>query len=92
MNKINPFLRHRGALLAALLIVLGGTLGLLTPVDEAQSAICAFRPIIRTYYSDATHTTAVGQRGNDCSCNGVFWGVTSAYVQSETLCCSVNSC
>jgi hypothetical protein len=92
MNKVNMFLRHRGALLAVLLIVLGSALGLLTPVDEAQSAICAFRPVIRTYYSDATYTTAVGQRGNDCSCNGVFWGVTSAYVQSQTLCCSVNSC
>lgn len=92
MRKIRVFLKSRALLLAALLGVLGGSFGLLAPAKVAHSAICAFRPTIRTYYSDATHTTVVGQRGNDCSCNGVFWGVTSAYVTSETLCCSVNTC
>lgn len=92
MKQIRTFLRHRGAVLAVLLAVLGSTLGLLTPVDVAQSAICAFRPTIRTYYSDASHSTVVGQRGVDCSCNDVSWGVTSSFVTSQTLCCNVNTC
>ncbi|MFL6196823.1 MAG: hypothetical protein ACJ75H_21750 [Thermoanaerobaculia bacterium] len=91
--KTSPeFLRSRRALLAATLVVLGCVLGLLTPVQDAQSAICAFSPVIRTYYSNATYTTVVGQRGRDCACEPVFWGVTSAYVKSQTLCCSVNTC
>lgn len=92
MKNVRVFLKSRALLLAAVLGVLGGSFGLLAPAKVAHSAICAFRPIIRTYYSDATYTTAVGQRGTDCSCNSVFWGVTSAYVQSQTLCCSVNTC
>jgi hypothetical protein len=92
MKNVRLFLRSRGTLLAVLLVILGGTLGLLAPVDDAQSAICAFRPIIRTYYSDATYTNPVGQRGLDCTCNDASWGVTSAFVKSQTLCCSVNAC
>ncbi|HEY2290677.1 MAG TPA: DUF6289 family protein [Thermoanaerobaculia bacterium] len=92
MKKIRVFLKSRALLLAALLGVLGGSFGLLTPARVAHSAICAFRPIIRTYYSDASHTTVVGQRGLDCSCNPVDWGVTSSFVTSQTLCCNVNTC
>jgi hypothetical protein len=92
MQKIIVFLKSRGALLMVLLVVLGGTLGLIAPVESAHSAICNFRPTIRTYYSDASHTTVVGQRGTDCSCNPVFWGVTSAFVTSQQLCCNVNTC
>ena len=92
MQKTFMFLKSRSVLLVVLVVVLGGTLGLLAPVESAHSAICGFRPIIRTYYSDATHTTAVGQRGTDCGCNPVFWGVTSAFVVSQQLCCNVNTC
>jgi hypothetical protein len=92
MKSVRLFLRSRGAQLAVLLIVLGGTMGLLAPVHDAQSAICGFRPIVRTYYSDATYSTAVGQRGLDCGCNEVFWGVTTPFVKSQTLCCTVNTC
>jgi hypothetical protein len=92
MKKIRVFLKSRALLLAALLGVLGGSFGLLAPAKVASSAVCAFRPVIRTYYSDATFTTAVGQRGTDCSCNPVSWGVTSSFVQSQTLCCNVNTC
>jgi hypothetical protein len=92
MQKISVLTRNRGVRLVALLVVVGGTLGLMAPVDSAHSAICAFRPTIRTYYSDASHTTVVGQRGIDCSCNDASWGVTSAFVTSQQLCCSVNTC
>jgi hypothetical protein len=92
MQRISVLTSNRGVRLVALLVVLGGTLGLMAPVDSAHSAICAFHPTIRTYYSDASHTTVVGQRGIDCSCNDVFWGVTSAFVTSQQLCCSVNTC
>ncbi|HEX3555275.1 MAG TPA: DUF6289 family protein [Thermoanaerobaculia bacterium] len=92
MQRVTLFLRSRGALLAIVLVVLGSVLGLLAPADVAQSAVCAFRPIVRTYYSDASHTTVVGQRGTDCGCNPIFWGVTSAFVTSQSLCCNVNTC
>ncbi|MEA2605232.1 MAG: hypothetical protein QOF89_6224 [Acidobacteriota bacterium] len=92
MKNISLPPRSRGVLLAIVLVVLGSVLGLLSPVHVAQSAICAFRPIQRTYYSDGSHTTVVGQRGLDCGCNDISWGVTSAFVTSQTLCCSVNTC
>jgi hypothetical protein len=92
MQKMILFLKSRAVLLMALLAVLGGALGLIAPVETAHSAICNFRPIIRTYYSDATHTTEVGQRGTDCGCNPIFWGLTSSFVVSQQLCCSVNTC
>lgn len=92
MKKIRVFLKSRALLLAVALGVLGSTFGLLAPAEVAHSQICRFRPVIRTYYSDASHTTVVGQRGLDCSCNSVDWGVTSSFVTSQTLCCSVNTC
>lgn len=92
MKNASQFLRTRRALLVAVVLVLGSALGLLAPVQDAQSAICAFSPVVRTYYSDATYTTVVGQRGRDCACEPIFWGVTSAFVKSQTLCCSVNTC
>ncbi len=91
MKILDKSFGSRVTQLVFLLAVLGVT-GLLSPVEEAQSAACAFRPVIRTYYSDATYTVEVGQRGNDCTCNGVFWGVTSSFVKSQTLCCPVNQC
>jgi hypothetical protein len=91
MKIVPKSLRSRAARLALLLVVLGSVTGLLSPVQEAQAA-CAFRPVLRSYYSDATYTTMVGQRGNDCTCNGVFWGVTSSFMKSETLCCPVYTC
>ena len=32
-----------------------------------------------TYYSDASHTTVVGQYGKDCCNNTVAWGVKTQY-------------
>lgn len=92
MKIVHKSLRSRAARLALLLAVLGSVTGLLSPVEEARSAACAFRPVLRSYYSDATYTNLVGQRGNDCTCNGVFWGITTSFVKSETLCCFVNQC
>ncbi len=92
MPKIIVFLKSRSVLLMALLVVLGGTLGLIAPVETAHSAVCRFRPVIRTYFSDAAHTTEVGQRGTDCNCSPIFWGVTSSFFVSGQLCCSANVC
>jgi hypothetical protein len=92
MKRVRVLLRSRAALLVVVLAGLGSVIGLLPPANDVHSAICAFRPIIRTYYSDATYTTEVGQRGTDCACEPVFWGVTSPYVISTTLCCNVNTC
>lgn len=91
MKRLRTILRSRAALLIVVTAMLASVIGLLPPTKAALAA-CAFRPTIRTYYSDATYTTVVGQRGYDCSCNDVFGGVTSPYLISTTLCCSVNTC
>lgn len=92
MKRTKMFLRSRGALLAIVVVALGSVLGLLTPPDIAQSAVCAFRPITRNYYSDATYTNLVGQRGIDCNCNEFSWGITTAYVKNTTQCCPYFTC
>jgi hypothetical protein len=92
MQKVRTFLKSRGALLAIVVVGLASTLGLLSPADVAHSAICNFRPIIRTYYSDASKTTEVGQRGLNCNCDDISWGVTSSFVTTQQLCCNVNTC
>jgi hypothetical protein len=92
MKNISLILKTRGALLAALLVVLGSALGLTAPVQEAHSATCAWRPTIRTYYSDATYKTTIGQRGVDCMCNDVYWGETSSFVIYEQQCCPYFTC
>lgn len=92
MKGIHAFLRSRAARLALLVVVLGGTLALLAPVDVAQSFTCAFRPWLRHYYDDDAHTTLVGERGLDCMCNEVNWGVTTSYVVIEVQCCPQKTC
>ena len=42
------------------------------PVTAATSSNC-------TYYSDASHTTVVGQFGKDCCNNTIAWGVKTQY-------------
>ncbi|MCA9752655.1 MAG: hypothetical protein KC591_10725 [Gemmatimonadetes bacterium] len=54
------------ALLAATLILVG----------RAEEAVAASNC---TYYSNASHTTVVGQFGYDCCNNRVAWGVKTAY-------------
>lgn len=92
MKGIKVFLRSRATRLALLLVVFSGVLGLIPPGPVAQSAVCAFRPVIRTYYSDSTYTNVVGQRGLNCNCDDISWGVTSAYVVSQTQCCPHFTC
>ncbi|HEY4592053.1 MAG TPA: DUF6289 family protein [Thermoanaerobaculia bacterium] len=42
------------------------------PTEASTSSNC-------TYYSDASHTTVVGQFGKDCCNNNVAWGVKTQY-------------
>ena len=91
-RTINVFLRARGGVLAVVLVLMGSILGLLTPAKVAQSAACAFRPWVKTYYSDASHTTVIGQSGRDCSCNDVSWGSTSSYHTMQYYCCINYTC
>lgn len=42
------------------------------PVEASPAGNC-------TFYSDASHTTVVGQHGKDCCNNVVNWGTTSSY-------------
>ena len=92
MKTLDKSLKSRVGRLAVLLVVLGTVMGVIAPVDVAQSYVCAFRPVIRTYYSDGTYTNPVGQRGLDCSCNEVSWGVTSGFMKSQTQCCPYFTC
>lgn len=39
------------------------------------------------FYSDASHTTQVGERGRDCWGNYYRWGTTSAYYESYSVPC-----
>jgi hypothetical protein len=41
-----------------------------------------------TYYSDASHTTAVGTRGGACCGRNGNWGVTSPYSVCHELACT----
>jgi Family of unknown function (DUF6289) len=91
MKAFDKPLRNRVVRLAALLIVLGCVAGLISPVEVAYAA-CRFHPTVRTYYSDATYTTEVGQRGLNCACEDASWGITSDFVKSETLCCPYKTC
>jgi hypothetical protein len=92
MQKVRAFLKSRGALLAVVAVVLGSTLGLLSPVQEAHSQICGWRPILRNYWSDASHTDLVGQRGLNCNCDDASWGVTSSFVTTTQQCCTAFTC
>lgn len=70
---INSSTRRRIVVLAFLLAVLAFALTVTTPVTSAASSSNC------TYYSDASHTTVVGQFGKDCCNNTVAWGVKTAY-------------
>lgn len=92
MQRAGSVLTSRVSRLAIVVIVLGSTLGLLSPVGVAHSFTCAWRPILRDYWSDATHTTLVGQRGLNCNCDDASWGVTSSYMTQEVQCCPYFTC
>lgn len=92
MKSVGKFLKSRVSRLTILALVLGCTLGVLSPTKAAHSAICGWSPILRNYWSDATHTTLVGQRGLNCNCDDASWGVTSAYETNTVQCCSHFTC
>jgi uncharacterized protein DUF6289 len=91
MQRVGSFLKSRGSRLAIVVMVLGSALGLASPV-KVHSFTCQWRPIIRDYWSDATHTTLVGQRGLNCNCDDISWGVTSSYLTQEVQCCPFFTC
>ena len=46
----------------------------------AHSPTDAFAVSNATYYSNASHTTVVGQFGHDCCNTAVAWGIKTKYV------------
>ena len=62
-------------LLIATLFVIGVLFGVAinTPTDAAPTSNA-------TYYSNASHTTIVGQFGYDCCNNRVAWGTKTKFV------------
>jgi hypothetical protein len=92
MQSARNLLKSRVFRLAILVLGLGSTLGLLSPVEVAYSFTCVWHPVIRDYWSDATHTNLVGQRGLNCNCDDISWGVTSSYMTQEVQCCPFFTC
>jgi hypothetical protein len=72
---IRKVLFRRILLLVLLSVMTLGALALRQPTTEAAPAGNC------TYYSNASHTTVVGQYGYDCCNNYVAWGVKTSFSQ-----------
>ena len=71
MDKLS---RGRTVLVATLVVALLATVFVVTlPQQEAEAASNC------TYYSNASHTTVVGQFGYDCCNNRVAWGIKTQF-------------
>lgn len=73
-------LKVRIAIAVLSLVILAGTFVLLTPSVKAFGGLC-------TYYSNASYTTVVGQRGSDCCGNPVSWGQITPYRECHVEYC-----
>jgi uncharacterized protein DUF6289 len=75
-----PIVR-RTLLMALLIPILAVALWVSAPPSAAASngANC-------TYYSDANHTTVVGQYGTDCCNNHIDWGIRTQYSVCSSGC------
>ncbi|HEV8579258.1 MAG TPA: DUF6289 family protein [Thermoanaerobaculia bacterium] len=71
---------HRKALLATLVLAVAIFAATFVPASEAAPAGNC------TYYSDAGHTTVVGQFGKDCCNNVVAWGVKTSFYSCSSAC------
>ena len=69
---IATFRRAIFATIMVSVMVLAVTALSISPAPAAPSGNC-------TYYSNAAHTTVVGQFGKDCCNNTVAWGVKSSF-------------
>ena len=79
-NLTNPSLLRRILVLAFLVAVLTFALTVTTPVSSAATGSNC------TYYSDASHTTVVGEFGKDCCNNTVARGHKSSYSVCSSAC------
>lgn len=70
----------RKAILVTLLLAVAIFATTTVPVSEAAGGTNC------TYYSDAGHTTVVGQYGYDCCNNLVAWGIKTAFSQCSSAC------
>lgn len=71
---MNRSSRQRVVLVAALMVALLVAAAVLTlRAPDAQAASNC------TYYSNAAHTTIVGQFGFDCCNNRVAWGIKTSF-------------
>jgi Family of unknown function (DUF6289) len=70
--------RRLGSVLSALTLL---TSGLLLGATPAQAAACPLGwECVTTYYSDNTHTTAVGGKVEYCDGSADSWGTRSGYI------------
>jgi hypothetical protein len=79
-NLINSSTLRRILVLTFLVAVLTFALTVTAPVSSASTGSNC------TYYSDASHTTVVGEFGKDCCNNTVARGVKSPYSVCSSAC------
>ena len=79
-NRTNSSLLRRIFVLTFLVAVLAFALTVTAPVTQASSGTNC------TYYSDASHTTVVGEFGRDCCNNTVARGHKSPYYVCSSGC------
>lgn len=72
--------RILGLMLAVALLI--GAVAVTAPAQ----ALPAYENVT-IYYSDASHTTEVGERGIDCWGHLCRWGTTSAYYETFSVPC-----
>jgi len=70
---------RRTLLVAMLVPILAVALWIATPPTADAATNC-------TYYSDASHTTVVGQFGTDCCNNHVAWGIKTQFGVCSSAC------
>lgn len=92
--NLYPRVKRSLALVAlALTLVLSGAF--LSPSRVASTATCPRTSTLVHYYSDASHTTEVGERYFKCDGTATYiYGVGSEYYDSEFVdaCCGCQIC
>jgi hypothetical protein len=82
---------QRSSLLCAMLMLIAFlySLGLLSPAQaSASNPQCHKADLVRTFYSDAQHTTVVGGWSFGCNCMTSSWGETTIFKTEVSSPCS----
>lgn len=84
MSRFQPFRRRSVAIALALAFVVSAAAGFFA-AGTAEALPC--NEVERTYYSDATYSTVVGERILFCNGQTWKWGIVTSYVQVFSFPC-----